>query len=209
MSRASGKHTGRPAKLTPAQDREYGLEPERDIPGGETHLVNRQVIRQDVPAPEPLAKFRGDMAHGVPPHEFTDRADRDDARRPAAPSYAELPPARPAIPVVIVEEAGGSRALRSAAPRAITVNASTGEAVRLCGKDPARRNLLLLNESASHDVRIGQRPGDVGNGAGALLAQGATSYLRLETQDEIWAVSADSGTPAVSVIEEFELPGRG
>lgn len=205
MGRAHGKHPQRTPALTPEQDAEYGLDPGRKIPGGERLVVNRQVIRQDVPAAEPLAEFRGMMAHGVPPHEFEDR--KPEHQGPRVPRYAPLPAKRPAIPVYIVEEAGGSRPLRSAAPRSVQLGAAGGQSVRLCGKDPSRKNVLILNESSSSDVRFGQRPGDVEAGTGALLPWPGNSYLRLSTQDELWAISADAGTPAVSVIEEFESAG--
>lgn len=207
MSRAHGKHTGRQPALSPQQDAEYGIEPARQIPGGETHLVNRQVIRQEVPAPEPLAQFRGMMAHGVPPHETRDR--KPPGKQHPVPAYAPEQKTRPAIPVYIVEDAGGSRPLRSAAPQSITLEASTGEARRLCGKDASRDSVLLLNESSSSDIRFAQRISDLVNGGGALLPWPGNSYLRVRTQDELWAISADSGTPAVSVIQEFERPEAG
>lgn len=210
MGRAQGKHPPRRPELSRAQDAEYGIEPGRHVPGGEIHVTNKQVIREQVPTGEPLAPFRGMMAHGVPPeHGLVDRDDPAGGRKPEVPSYADLPKSRPAIPVYIVEEAGGPRPLRSAAPYNVTLDADTGEARRLCGKDPARKAVLLLNEDSSHDARIGQRIADVEGGGGALLKAGATSYLRLATQDELWAISADTGTPAVSVIQEFELEGAG
>lgn len=209
MTRGHGKHTHRQRDLTPAQDAEYGIEPERDIPGGDTHLINRQVLKQDVPAPEKLASHRGMMAHGVPPHEFEDRKHPGKQKAPQVPHYADLPKTRPAIPVVIVEEAGGSKPLRSAAPQSYTLPAAGGDPVHVCGQDPTRREILLLNESQSSNIRFAQRLGDLANGGGALLPWPSNSYLKLETQDDLYAISADSGTPALSVIQVFELQGQG
>jgi hypothetical protein len=78
--------------------------------------------------------------------------------------------------------------------------------VRLCGRDPNRVDIRLLNESTSSDIRFATRPADLATGGGALLPWPSNSYLHLATQDELYAISADTGSPKISVIQTFEQP---
>lgn len=217
MSRAHGKHTGRAPVLTPAEDAEYGIEPERDIPGGETHLVNRQVIRQDVPVPDPLASHRGMMAHGVPPHEFEDRRHPGRQQAPRVPQYAEQPRPRPAVRVVVVDDDAGPRPLRTTVTKHFQAPAIGAEPVLVCGQDVRRHAVYLLNEGVTSGtgVRIGTLNDlalDTANSVlvgGAILPNAMTSYLKLEGQSPLYLVSMDSKQPYVSVIVETSTPGAG
>ena len=208
MSRAHGRNNPRrpqEPELTDAQRAAYGMIGTGPIPGPPSHIINHPSVEQKVPAPKPLSPFRGQMAHGVRPDgQHWDRTD-PAGRKPGGP-YGK-PPGKPPpspVPVYIVETAGTATPLLSAAPHHITVNAAGGDPIRVCGKDQHRTSLLLLNESPADGIRLGQKPGDVDNGAGALLAPAATSYLRLTTQDEMWVVSDTGNTPVLSVIQEFE-----
>lgn len=212
MSRAHGKHTSRTPVLSPGEKAEFGID-DRDIPGGETHLINHQTVHQKPATSEPLEEFRGMMAHGVPPAEHG-MYDRDaKGKKPYKPEYAKVPAPPVPVPVYIVEDGGGGRALRSAAPRHFTVPAASGtnagDPVRVCGRDARRVRVLLLNEDTASNIRFAQRPSDLTAGGGALLPYPSSSYLALHTQDELWALSADTGTPLISVIQEFEREEAG
>lgn len=214
--RARGKHTprGLGAPNTPegdgigASDR---MQPEPSpIPGGRVHLENGPTIRQRTPVPDSPPEIKDLNAHGVQPGDHTARERAEvqrgpNAVRPLVPTYS-APAIEPVpVPVRIVEQRSPV-ILRAAAPHSITVQASSGEPVRLCGQDPNRVDILLLNESTSSDIRFSDRQSTLVAGRGALLPWPGNSYLRLATQDELWAISADSGTPSVSIIQEFEQP---
>jgi hypothetical protein len=181
------------------------------IPGGRVHIVNAESMRQKTPVPESPAEVKDLNAHGVAPGTHTAR-ERAEAMRgpngfkPLVPQYAGLERAPEPVPVYVVQNESGPRVLRTAAPHHITLQASTGEPVRLCGRDSGRNRVLLLNESTASDIRFAQTYNDCTNGGGSLLPWPANSYLPLATQDELWAISADSGTPTVSIIQEFEQP---
>lgn len=223
MSRAQGKHTQRKVTIEPdtPEGRQIGMSDRTvaapsPIPGGETHIVNYETVRQRVPVPDSPPEYGNMNAHGVPPGKstFHDRAELErgpNDHKPVKPAPVAKPVEKPApIPVYVVTQGGGSRMLRTATARQVTLQASTGEAVRLCGVNNRRSHLLLLNESQSSDARIGQTIGDVETGGGgALLPWPGNSYLKLDTQDEMWAISADAGTPTISVIEEFDTPAGG
>lgn len=218
MSRARGKHPGRGVdvrEIDPEspEGRQLGMSPRTQgvpspIPGGRPHIQNAPTIRQHVPIPDAPAEVRDLNAHGVPPGSATthERAELErgpntiHAGQPEHEHRAELPAP---IPVYIVQSRGPS-ALRTAAPHSFALQANTGDPVRLCGRDFTRTIVKLMNESTSSDIRWAQRPGDLINGGGALLPKSTTSYHSFETQDELWALSADSGTPRVSVVQVFE-----
>lgn len=227
MGRARGKHPHRrPTVAKPGtpegdaiglSDRQEGQASPRlqgegsPIPGGRAHIGNHESIPQEAPIPEPRAEHRGILAHGVPPDSHTGHERAEAMRGPndtatVRPHRVDRPVRqRPVpVPVYIVEDNSGPAMYRSAAPRHFTLNASTGEPVRLCGRDPNRVRVMLLNESSSSNIRFGQRASDLTGGGGALLPWPNNSYVVLETQDELWAVSADSGTPIISIIQEFD-----
>ena len=180
------------------------------IPGGRVHLENPPVVRQRTPVPDSPPEIKDINAHGVMPEAHTARERAEFQRGPNAvhpiyPAY-DAPAIEPVpVPVRIVEQRSPT-ILRAAAPHSITLQASTGEPVRLCGQDPTRVDILLLNESTSSDIRFATRQVELTAGGGALLPWPSNSYLRLATQDELWGISADSGTPRISIIQEFEQP---
>lgn len=217
MGRAHGKHTPRQPTYDPdtPEGREIGRTgrqegPKSDIPGGINHLKNEPTVRQKVPITTPGIEYAGIMAHGVPPYPITTE-DRATAERggpnhvkTTPPKYQKLPDPVTPVPVFIVEEAGGENTFRSSAPHHFTVPANTSDPVRVCGRDLTRSRLLLLNEDTATNIRFAQTPGDLVAGGGALLPWPTNSYLTLQTQDEIWVLSAGTGTPLISVIQEFE-----
>jgi hypothetical protein len=218
MTRSQGRKTSRVPSQWPAtgeeaeigwSDRTQGVP--SPIPGGRDHIVNAPTHRQNVPIGVPRPEIRDGNAHGVLPdtHTARERADlqrgQTGIKAPHLHTAAPVEPVAP-VPVYMVQYGGGGDVLLSSAPHHITVPASTAEPVRLCGRDLNRKRVMILNESTSSDVRFGQRIADLNNGGGALLPWPANSYLTLHTQDELYALSADSGTPVVSVIQEFEQP---
>jgi hypothetical protein len=214
--RARSKHTPRGigAPNTPegdsigASDR-MSSEPS-PIPGGRVHLENAVVTRQRTPVPDSPPEIKDLNAHGVQPEDHTARERAEFMRgpndvRPIVPRY-DAPAAEPVpVPVRVVQQRSPV-IVRFAAPHSFALQASTGEPVRLCGQDPNRVDILILNESSSSDIRFATRQAELTAGNGALLPWPGNSYLRLTTQDELWAISADSGTPRVSVIQTFEQP---
>jgi hypothetical protein len=214
MSRGSGKRTHRQTNIPPDQAAEYGLEPERNIPGGETHLINKQVLPQKVPVADPLASHRGMMAHGVPPHQFTDRKHPGRQEAPRVPQYAELPRERPAIPVVIVDQGAGGDPLRVTVTKHFQAPPIGSEPVLLCGEDVRRHAVYLLNEGITDGagVRFGALSDlalDTENGllaGGGLLPNAMSSYQKFEGQSALYVVSMDDTTPYVSVITETSNP---
>lgn len=223
MGRAAGRHVMRmdPGDIDPdsGEGRQLGMSDRvqgtpSPIPGGKDHIVNAETMRQKVPVAEPGPETPAQNAHGVYPGSATTRERADLERgmndhrplRPAAPVKARLRPTP--VPVYLVSDSDAGEHFRTANPQSTTLQAAGGQPTKLCGRDRSREYVLLLNESTSSDVRFGQF-GDVSAGGGSLLPWPSNSYLRLHTQDEIWALSADSGTPAVSVIQVCDTPGTG
>jgi len=207
------------------EGRELGMSPRMQgapspIPGAAVHVVNPPVGRQHTPAPDAPPEVKPINAHGVPPGSATtrDRADLErgvNGHRPPAPRYETSgTPWPPPVPVVIVESGDAEGSYRAAAPRSFLVPANTSDPTRICGRDPSRRYVYILNEDATHAARFAQRPSDLQVDAvtsktlgGALLPAAMGSYLRLGTQDELWIVATDTNTPRVSVIQEFDQAG--
>lgn len=180
------------------------------IPGGQKHLSNAPAIRHTVPTPPSDREIGMGNAHGVVPGSHTN-ADRAAMQRgpndvhPPRPQHIN-PVQRPRpIPVYVVQDHDDS-VIRSAAPRNFVAPGNDNEAdpVRLCGRDATREEVLLLNESTTTDIRFAQRPSDLNEGGGALLPWPANSYLRLKTQDELYAISATGTAARISVIQVFE-----
>jgi hypothetical protein len=231
MSRAQGKHTQRdpnapeavPLSGVPREAGPSTRQPDPDtpegsyigvsdhqIPGGQNHIVNPVTTRQKVPVAARRPEFRGMMAHGVDaPAGHHDRDIHDQAKA-AVPDHLPAAEKIHPIPVIVVAQAGGEETILAASPRHFTLQASTGEPVRICGIDRTRVQVQLLNEyagtsgSATGNIRFAQRETDLVGGGGALLPWVANSYLKLQTQSELYAISADSSTPVISVIQEFE-----
>jgi hypothetical protein len=186
------------------------------IPGGKNHIQNAQSFQQRVPAPAP-ADFTDqpvDNAHGVydGTHLGFSRAQLTQGRLASrqVPDQYYTPTAAPPrpIPVYVVETEDRSPTYRSAAPRNIPVPVVTSAPVPICGRDPKRVELLLLNESAT-TLRIGQTYTDVNSGGGALLPASMGGYLRLRTQDTLYAISTSSTAATLSVIQVFDTEGTG
>lgn len=229
MGRAEGRH-GAPRQGTPppqdvpgddprisAEDRQIGASSRMQgypspIPGGKVHITNAPSVRTTPPIPDARPEYHDANAHGVDPGSATTR-DRAEVMRgpntvhkdaPKPPKSGHVPDRPVPVPVYIVEEGSTEETFRTNAPRHITLNASTGEPLQLVGRDRNRSRVLLLNESASSDIRFAQAPSDLTGGGGALLPWPSNSYLTLYTQDTLYAISADSGTPKISVISEHD-----
>jgi hypothetical protein len=222
MGRAVGKHKGRrPASVAvdpeSPEGRQLGMSPRTQgvpspIPGGRPHIGNAPVVRQQVPIEDAKPEYRDLNAHGVPPGSGTTRERAEAERGPNtihnAPPQHHQPVDKPhPIPVYVVQDSGPT-VIRSAAPRHFTLPAASGAAagdpVRICGRDHTRTEVMLLNESTSSDIRFAQRPDDLTNGGGGLLPWPANSYVTVKTQDELYAISKDTGTPTISVIQIYE-----
>lgn len=204
------------------EGREYGMSKRvqgapSPIPGGKEHISNAQSFRHKVPAPAPadFTDLPVDNVHGVPPgtHNGYSRAQlmRGKLAGKQGPDqyYTEQPTTPRPVPVYVVENADKTPVFRSAAPRSFTLPPAGSAPTMLCGRDPDRVEILLLNESTTDNIRFGYTYNDVQNGGGALLPYSSNSYLRLRTQDTLYAVSADSGTPTISVIQVYDQSGTG
>lgn len=180
------------------------------IPGGKVHLENEPTIRQRTPVPDSPPEIKDLNAHGVEPGQATARDRAEFMRgpngvRPLVPAYS-APGADPVpVPVRVVQQRSPS-ITRFAAPHAITVAATGNDPVRVCGQDRNRVSIQILNESTTSNIRFATDQATLVAGDGALLGTASTSYLRMTTQDALWAVSADAGTPRMSVIQEYEQP---
>ena len=214
MSRSRGRHGPREPEISEAEAREYGIRDTGRIPGGLTHLANPPVKIYQPPVPPKLKEFRGQDAHGVPPQDVGEynREMQRERSHPFDPRFADQPPGPSPVPVYIVEGAGGPRPLRRTSLRHLAVPASTSSPARVCGQDPTRVEIRLLNEDTATNIRLAAEIGalalDAQNGVivgGALLPWPANTYLSFPGQDDLWAIGATgSGTPLMSVIEVFE-----
>lgn len=178
------------------------------IPGGLKHLSNAPAVRHTVPIPPSEPEIYMGNAHGVAPGSHTN-LDRSELQ--AGPNTVHPPRPSPTtrvekplpIPVFVVQD-HNRNSIRSAAPYHITVPANTADPVRLCGRDAGRVVVMLLNESDGQNVRIAQTMRDAGVGGGALLLSAATSYTKIETQDELYALSTAGTAATVSIIQVFD-----
>jgi hypothetical protein len=176
-------------------------------------------MRQSVPVPVAKPEFRGN-AHGVQPGSFTthERANAmrgpDGAKTPQ-PAYAkpaEKPPAP--IPVRIVEEGQDSAPLLTTSHRNYSAPAfGTADPIRLVGRNPQRKNVMLLNEDATNGARFASTLSVLGiQTHGSYLPPAMTSYLKLDTQDELYAISNTGTAPSISIVEVFsqaDVPVQG
>lgn len=186
------------------------------IPGGRDHLLNAPVFRQrpEAPAPADFPDTPDQNAHGVPPptHTGATRAQimrGKNAGRQAEQYYTPTgAPVRP-IPVWVVEQPDRGAVYRTASPRHLTVPDNTQDPIPLCGRDPDRVQIMLLNEDPANGVRFAVTPGDLVDGGGALLPAGMGSYLRMPTQDSIYAISATGTAATISVIQVWDTQGSG
>lgn len=233
MSRASGrKNTPREPVIVPdsGEGREIGLSDRTGakgtspIPGGSTggpHIVNPETMRQKTPVPADLPEFDGIMAHGVPPGTHTAHERGEHMRGPnevkqPVPAYRKQPDLPPAVPVYLVERGSGSKPLKTLAADVFTIPAAGSDPVRIAGRDKTRHQILLLVETAAgtggaapQGIRIDHEVGNLTLGKGALIRAGGTSYLKMDFNDELFAVSTDSGVCTLSVIFLYGVPGGG
>lgn len=220
MSRAGGRNRPRKPDVVEIdpdspEGRQLGLSKRvqghpSPIPGGQNHRSNAPAVRHTVPIPASDPEIGMGNAHGVAPGSHTN-AERAEHERGPNTVHATMPRPlhRPTherpqpIPVFVVQDANND-VIRSAAPYNVTVPISTADPILLCGRDPGRAEVMLLNESTVTDIRFAQRPSDLGGGGGALLPWPGNSYLKIKTQDQLYAVSASGTAATVSVIQVFE-----
>lgn len=179
------------------------------IPGGQNHIVNYETKEHPVPSPAPPPAYDGMMAHGVPAEPRSDAmqiaAERGSGRKAGPVTVAEPPARPPAVPVYLVETEGGKKVIRSASPQNINVPNNASDAKLIAGINPMRVRLGLLNEDSTTDVRFAKNQAGTVNGGGALLPHAQSSYVWLETQDELYAVTSSATLSVkISVIEEDE-----
>lgn len=222
MTRAAGRKSNLPRQPEPGtpEGDEIGLSARQDpsgspIPGLTGNITNYPTVAQKpAVADGSFDEYRGMMAHGVPNDSETTGKRADEVQghpnkpgKATPPQHADVKVRPTPIPVYITEPEGGGDVFLSASPRAVTVPAiGIADASRLGGRNPKRNRIGLFNEHATVTVRLAQRPSDLVNGGGALLPAAMTSYIWLETQDEIYALTTSAGGTAVtvSIIEEFE-----
>lgn len=193
---------------------EFGV-PEADIPGGLKHLVNPET-HADQPIRKPPRSAEYHNEHGVPPHYGPYAVPPGELDEHPAPRPVPEPERIDAVPVYQVEGPGRVRTYRGMAAWNLNVHNSTQEPSRVCGFDPNRVEILLLNEDSNTDIRIAEKfdalqavgaQGTGPAGEGALIWHGTNSYLKLKTQSEIFAITTSSTSAArLSVIVVTETP---
>jgi hypothetical protein len=191
---------------TPA-GRQLGLD-SRDIPGGQPHVVNPESTHHKPVPKDPRPLFTDErLSHGVadPLAETHDGWEKPSDEITPAARPAPVPKFEDAVPVRIVQGVK-SRVIRVSSVDSITVpgNTANNVPVRICNIDLNRVQLQLLNEDTANDVRVGQRE-DLITGKGALISHFTNSYLRLHTQDEMFALGAGTAAVKLSVITETEV----
>lgn len=185
------------------------------IPGGKDHLINAPVYRQrpEAPAPADFTDQPDQNAHGVPPtsHNGATRGQivrgRQAEQQGDDQYYAATRPQPRPVPVFVVENQDKTPVYRTASPRKVVVPINTADPIPLCGRDPDRVEVMLLNEDPSNGVRFAVRPSDLDNAGGSLLPPAMGNYLKLKTQDSLYAVSNTGTAATVSVIQVFDTSG--
>ena len=186
------------------------------IPGGRPHLGNHPTVRNRVVSPEPGPEFDGMMAHGVPDARHTPHERADAMRGPnghARAVHTEPAPDHrvPPVPVYLVSGQGEDTPRRLAAAIRLKCQPVGQEPTKLCGLDPRRYRVGLLNEDAAIVGRFADLPGALAApGTGATMAAAlpavTNSYLWIHTQGEIWCNADGTASIYVSVIQEFDQP---
>lgn len=155
----------------------------------------------EVPPADPYYG-RGGMAHGVvaPVHHGGRPTARPEDRGEHGLSdedLRELTKPRPdPIAVTVVELGAGAAPLQRAALRSVPVPLPGADPIVLVPRNIRRSSVRLLNE-ATIPVRI---LFDLSNSGGALLSASMTSYLEIDTADEVCAYVpqiVQPSTPAV------------
>jgi hypothetical protein len=223
--RVKGKNKTRDVTVEPgsAEGRDIGLSERQlgtpsPIPGGEHHILNHQTMRQQAPTPAPKPEFRGTMAHGVPAEKHTAHERANAMRGPNTthdpkPEYQKLPRdlEQAPVPVRIVENGSDIRALITTSHRNIsapgwTNGAPNADPVRLVGRNSRRKHVLVLNEDPMNAARFASTLPVIGiQHNGSLLPNAMTSYLKIETEDELFCVSDTANSPRINIIEVFDL----
>lgn len=221
MTRSKGRNTARKPEPIPEikpntpEGHQFGISDRvqghpSPVPGGKKHISNAPAVRHTVPVPPSDREIGMGNAHGVAPGSHTN-AERAEAERGPNSVHQTMPQPqhhprheRPQpIPVVVVQD-HHNEVIRSAAPHKITVPGTGNDAVRLCGRDGTRKYLMILNESTTQDFRIAQRESDLNAGGGALIPYPSNSYVKIDTQDELYALSTSATASTVSIIQIFE-----
>lgn len=227
MSRARGKHTPRePVAVDSGEGRQIGMSDRlvsdrSPIPGGQQHITNHPTVRQNVPVPVSDKEYGGLEAHGVPAGPGTTQERAEHERGPnqvkaVRPHFAKEQNTPIPIPVYNVRPAGGKRPLSTMATDTFAIPAAGTAAVRIAGRDKDRTHILLLVETppgatfgAPRGIRVDHEVSNLDTGKGALIPTGASSYLKMECNDELFAVSTDASTCQLSVIYLYEVAGAG
>ena len=203
--------TRRPPRVSPdsKEGREIGLD-DRDIEGGLAHLPDKPVVKREEPeTAEPLAEFRGMMAHGVYADDEKFEFPRDLAKldKEGPPEYAKPEHLEEPVPVFVVEQPEARKVRRECLFNKLTVTVTGGEPTRLCSVDPDRVHVYLLNADSANDALFSNQIAGVLAGNAGILPHGMTSYLRLSHQGELWAQSANATAVSLYVIQETEVSG--
>ena len=203
MGRASGRKN-LPREPVPGPDtpegRDIGESARQDpagspIPGLTGNIANYETVRRQVPVGESLPEYRGMMAHGVPAGSETteERAtmEREGTlaqHRPLGEPDVRAPRQQPpAIPVYLVERAGGNRPLTTLAGQKISVPAQGTEAARIAARDETRSEFYVQAEVVS-SVTTATATFAATGGATATLPAGSS----------ISGFDVSGGTPAGS-----------
>lgn len=178
------------------------------LPGGHEYPGHTVTVPEKVDVPPNKPYYGAGMAHGVKSPEHYDgriapkHEERHDQRgenqHPPKLGPYKLEP----IPVYITERGAGVHPLEQASYAQKTV-VQNADPVPLIERDPNRKRVLLLNESANA-VRLRMGPN---SDTGALLPANMTNYRDIYTQDQVWAVtdSTATGDAVISVILEYKI----
>lgn len=211
MTRAAGKHGPRRPQVSDEEKAYIGADvevpgPERDVPGGRTHIVQKVLPPATKPATtEPKPQFRGMMAHGVEPDgQHWDRPDPSGNSKVAI-EYAKpvIPPVP--VPVYIVTQGSARRTRKMATVRRITCPQAGQTPIMLGTDNDNIISIKLLNEDSSNDVRFSHDMAGLASSTAALLPHAMTSYLKIETQSMLFVAADGAHNPIVSVIIEQEV----
>jgi len=188
--------------------REFGV-PQADLPGGKGHVVNPQA-RPDKPAIPPERPADYHKYHGVPSDDG--QYEVPDAELGKAPKPIPVEKVPDAVPVYIVERGSGARQRRVAATDTIVLPAVGTDPARICNRDDARDEIMLLCTDASNNALFSEERSSLADatttdhGRCAFLPKAATSYTRVATQGELWATSDAATVSHVAVIIITTVP---
>jgi hypothetical protein len=152
------------------------------------------------------------MAHGVPPEEVPHHAKGDtrghETTRHRAGKATATDPAPP-VPVYLVSgpEAGANPIRRTVIRRLTLPAAGTADPIQVVGENETIIEVLFLNEDSAHHGRFSGELSNLASGQGAIMPKGATSYTKIVGQNTLYAISDDSGTPAVSFLITYDARG--